>query len=516
VLTAAAVVKRAEESPSFAVTSKVYGASGVLGDISYTQAILAGIDRHKPLVGFAISPTDRVYGWYENQTVSWGNSHDLDATSHGAVAFALPPGKSANDILAMAMSSSGAVYTYYIDGKLSIGTPTDLGATSPAGGPWLTFELPGGVGTSELLGVAIRKADSKAFAWYNDGTYSSGTAFNLRADLPPGAPRPTFSPAATRTIYDLHDADFAADGKLYFHYGQFASTGTASDFDVYQALYSSDLASAPVADDWMTWYGAMQVRHLLTHSAGFWGSGDQSAAAEMFGVDLEDLTYSQVNRYVLATRRLLFAPGATSDYSNHSLGLAGHVLAVHAGMSFETYVRTKILQPLGLTRVVPSGTGNLAYDASPHTKDGNGYLVAGTLTPASNDTGLAAGGYSSTAGDLVRFMLATDKLANHPDFLSAASLTTMETPPFPATVPNRALGWDYSGGKLAKGGDVDDGDAYIAKFPAGYLLDGVNVGGMTIALCANGGTSSSELRQLADEVVKAAAPVAVSSSYDLY
>ena len=41
-------------------------------------------------------------------------------------------------------------------------------------------------------------------------------------------------------------------------------------------------------------------------------------------------------------------------------------------------------------------------------------------------------------------------------------------------------------------------------------------GGMTIALCANGGASSGDLRSLADAVVKAAGPVVVDSSYDLF
>ena len=99
-----------------------------------------------------------------------------------------------------------------------------------------------------------------------------------------------------------------------------------------------------------------------------------------------------------------------------------------------------------------------------------------TPAPAENFNGHAAGGYSATAGDMVRLMLATDKQSNHPDILAASSLTLMETPPFPATVPNRALGWDHSNGKLAKGGDIAGGNAYIAKFPAGYLLGAAHRG----------------------------------------
>ncbi|XXY53236.1 serine hydrolase [Sorangium sp. So ce269] len=511
VITALGVTKHAEQSSSFALNTPVYGSSGVLSDASYVQAMVAGINRHKPLVGFAIAPTNRVYGWYENQTVSWGSSSDLDATSGPAQAFSMPAGKTTNDILGMAMSSTGDVYTWYIDGTYSIGTPTDLDSVSGSGGAALEWAPASGISVTEVLGIAIRKSDDRVFAWYADGTYSSGTA----TDFDSSSARASYSPPAGKTIYDLRDADFSSTGVVYFHYGNSVSTGTAADLDSTAAPYNSTLASAPIANDWLSWYGGIKVLHLLNHSAGFWGSGDVDGAARMFNVDVEDLTYAQAHKFILSTRRLLWAPGANDFYSNHSIGLAGHVLETASGMPFETFIRTRILNPLGLTDIVPIGTGDFAHDATPHGVS-DGHLVTQTLAPAESLNGLAAGGYSATAGDMVRLMLATDKQSNHPDILAASSLTLMETPPFPATVPGRALGWDYASGKVGKGGDIGGGNAYIAKFPAGFVLGGVDVGGMTIALCANGGASSSELRSLADAVVKAAAPVPVDSSYDLF
>jgi CubicO group peptidase (beta-lactamase class C family) len=508
VITALGVIKHAEQSSSFALTSPVYGASGVLSDDAYVQAMVAGINRHKPLVGFAISPTNSVHGWYENQTVSWGNSTDLDATSGPAVAFTMPAGKTTNDILGMAMSSTGDVYTWYRDGTYSIGTRTDLDSISVSL-PWVPAA---GISVTEVLGIAIRKSDNRVFAWYADGTYSAGGF----GDFDSSSARANYSPAAGKTIYDLRDADLDSTGVIYFHYGNSASSGSAADMDSTAALYSSTLASAPIVNDWLAWYGDVQVRHLLSHSAGFWGSGDAPGAAAMFNVDVADLTYAQIHQFILSTRRLLWAPGTNDEYSNHSIGLAGHVLATASGMPFETFIRTKILNPLGLTDIVPNGTGDFDFDASPHGVDSGGHLVAQTLAPADSFNGLAAGGYSATAGDMVRLMLATDKLSNHPDILAASSLTLMETPPFPATVPGRALGWDYGNGKLAKGGDIGGGNAYIAKFPAGFTVDGVDVGGMTIALCANGGASSGDLRNLANDIIKAAAPVQVDPSYDLF
>jgi CubicO group peptidase (beta-lactamase class C family) len=512
IITALGVTKHAEESSTFHLTSLVYGSTGVLKDPSYNQAMVAGINRHKPLVGFAISPIDTSYAWYENKTVSWGDSHDLHAKSGPAQAFSMPPGKTTNDILGMAMSGQGDVYTWYRDLTYSIGTPTDLDAVSAPVGVPLTWAPAADISVTQVLGIAMRKSDNRVFAWYDDGTYSSGSPESF--DI--SSPRESYSPAAGTTIYDLRDADFASTGVIYFHYGTTASAGTAADMDSAEALYSSSLASAPIVNNWLSWYGTIQVRHLLSHSAGIWGSGDEPGAAGMFDEEFEDLTYAQDHLFILSTRRLLWAPGTKSEYSNHSIGLAGHVLATASGMPYESYIRAKILGPLGLTHIVPNGTGDFAYDATPHGVSDDGHLVTQTLAPAVNLNGLAAGGFSATAGDMVRLMLATDKLSNHPDILAAASLTKMETPPFPATVPTRALGWDYGSGKLAKGGDVGGGNAYIAKFPASFMLGGVNVGGMTIALCANGGASSGELRVLANEVVKAAGSVPVDPLYDLF
>jgi CubicO group peptidase (beta-lactamase class C family) len=280
--------------------------------------------------------------------------------------------------------------------------------------------------------------------------------------------------------------------------------------------YASTPGSTQIVNDWLAWSGAIQVKHLLSHTAGFINSGDTYGASVMFGVDENLLTYSQIHRFILAARPLLFAPGTTSRYSNHGFGVAGHVLELASGQSFESYLRTNILDPSNLDQIVRSGTGDQALQASPHVK------VDGHLEPIALETTLptelAAGGWSATAGDMVRLMLSTDQLPNHPDILSPGSLNEMETPPFPNTAGDEAIGWKTNaGGKLAKGGDLgDEGNAYIAKFPAGYTVNGVDVGGMTIALCSNGGGDSSLLKTLADDIVKAAAPIAVDPAYDLY
>jgi CubicO group peptidase (beta-lactamase class C family) len=81
---------------------------------------------------------------------------------------------------------------------------------------------------------------------------------------------------------------------------------------------------------------------LLTHTAGF----------DEHSIGLETLDRSQLiplGEYF--ARRLpprVRPPGRTISYSNHGMGLAGHLVEAVSGMSFEDYVRAHIFQPLAM------------------------------------------------------------------------------------------------------------------------------------------------------------------------
>jgi CubicO group peptidase (beta-lactamase class C family) len=87
----------------------------------------------------------------------------------------------------------------------------------------------------------------------------------------------------------------------------------------------------------------IRVRDLMTHSAGFEDSvlGDTTYAPEAAVPSLDD--------YLARYRpKRVRAPGLRAVYGNYASGLLGSIVAHVSGMSYESYVETNILVPLGM------------------------------------------------------------------------------------------------------------------------------------------------------------------------
>lgn len=86
------------------------------------------------------------------------------------------------------------------------------------------------------------------------------------------------------------------------------------------------------------------LRHLLTHSSGlddpFVGSGFLAAAGEQAPL-------ATVMRNWLPTR--LYEPGEVRLYSNFGYGLAGTVIEDVTGKRYEDFMRSEVLEPLGMS-----------------------------------------------------------------------------------------------------------------------------------------------------------------------
>jgi CubicO group peptidase (beta-lactamase class C family) len=100
-------------------------------------------------------------------------------------------------------------------------------------------------------------------------------------------------------------------------------------------------------------------------------------------------------------------PGRFSAYSNYGTALAGYIVERVSGMSYDEYVETYLLTPLGMTRTTPRQPIPAALEADMTRSyvfaDGKFVPRADfnvTLDPA------PAGSFRSTAGDMARFMLA--------------------------------------------------------------------------------------------------------------
>jgi len=106
--------------------------------------------------------------------------------------------------------------------------------------------------------------------------------------------------------------------------------------------------------------------------------------------------YAFLSRYTLTQD-----PGTQYAYSNLGVGLLGHILALRAGMDYETLVRKRICQPLKMDNTRISLTNQMKAHLA------TGHNVA--LRPVPNwdlPTLAGAGALRSTVGDMLKFVAA--------------------------------------------------------------------------------------------------------------
>jgi CubicO group peptidase (beta-lactamase class C family) len=102
-------------------------------------------------------------------------------------------------------------------------------------------------------------------------------------------------------------------------------------------------------------------------------------------------------------------PGERSEYSNLGMGLLGHALALTAGMPYESLVRKRICQPLGMDDTcITLNKALQARLAEGHDYDGN--PVANWDLP----TLAGAGALRSTTADMLKFLAANLTLTKTP------------------------------------------------------------------------------------------------------
>ncbi len=151
--------------------------------------------------------------------------------------------------------------------------------------------------------------------------------------------------------------------------------------------------------------GRITLRRLLTHTAGFaydtWNA-DQLRWMKQAGVERQDFYGDPANCPPLA-----FDPGARWEYGIN-IDWAGKVLEAITGETLEAYLRTNLLEPLGMT-----STGFVLTDpirerlSGVHQRDTNGVIHAVDFDPSrehdpASFTG--GGGMFGSAADYARFM----------------------------------------------------------------------------------------------------------------
>ena len=529
-ITAFGVMKSVEEKKlNKRLTDRIYFARGILKDQDYKDAIKKGIAHFKkinyPLIGLSINKSNkRVYAWYENGTMSIGNSKNLDSHSEAKKFSFEKYGTDDEDnkylefnniVSADFAGSSNELYVWFksgkgVSGKLSIdGNKIKLTDISRP----KDYKIPNNKGVNDIVGIAIANSNDHVYAWYKDGTVSEGFSKNLGFH----ASAQNFAVPVGFKTSDILDIAIAKSDHVYTWYkNKKVSSGWSRDLQKYISPADYNLAAkVPNPEKWMDWYKKMEVRHLLTHSSGLSRSGSEEP---------NDTSYKDVHLRVLSKKPLLFGPGEEEEYSNHGFGLSGFIMSIVTGKDYYDYIAKKILQPLHMDdEVVPYKWSPSHMDCAPHKYNENSKRIEKLENLDRANLGLATGGWTAAATHLIRMMLATDRLSNRSDILNEETLQLMESRPVDGI--QQAIGWDFLEKdnnppmvKLSKNGSIGGGVAWISKYSPGYVQRGTNIGGINVAVCTN--TQADGVVDATDDlrakITMEAGKVTIPSDFDLY
>jgi CubicO group peptidase (beta-lactamase class C family) len=146
--------------------------------------------------------------------------------------------------------------------------------------------------------------------------------------------------------------------------------------------------------------GPVTVRGLLTHSSGLPRESDHPYwTGPEYPFPPREAVVER-----LSAQEMLYAADTYYQYSNLGLTLAGEIVAAVGGVSFDEYVRSHILEPLGLKDTYADHPeqhrgGRFATGYSAIRRDGSREVV-----PPYSVRGIApAAGFVSTVEDLARF-----------------------------------------------------------------------------------------------------------------
>lgn len=185
-------------------------------------------------------------------------------------------------------------------------------------------------------------------------------------------------------------------------------------------LRVADLVCAHLPDCPPTWR-TITIEHLLTHTSGLFDDNDLTdAEVTAFFAEYGDRPTPQQLVGIVAGRPLEFAPGSRWKYSNGGYHVLGLLIERVSGRTYGEFLRTEILDPLGMadTAYRPgdrSGTDAIGY---------RDWTTPGDPLP--DAVAFASGGMYSTLTDLSRwnrFLLTGD-----PDVVERATLAELLAP----------------------------------------------------------------------------------------
>lgn len=184
------------------------------------------------------------------------------------------------------------------------------------------------------------------------------------------------------------------------------------------------------------------VRHLLSHTGGFFGDAPEPAGRG------DDAVRKVLEGY--ADLKAIHRPGTMFSYSNAGYNVLGRLVECLTGMTWDEALSERLLRPLGLnaTSTVPEEVMVHSFAVGHEPK-----VVGGELSPVTTwldprGSGPCGGTLSTTAADLLAFArmhIRDGETADGRRVLSAESARAMRRPqiaqPDPSMSPAWGIGW---------------------------------------------------------------------------
>jgi len=173
------------------------------------------------------------------------------------------------------------------------------------------------------------------------------------------------------------------------------------------------------------------IDHLLTHSAGGWGTDDPAPDARLLPLD-----HDRLINWALYQAPLRHPPGTHFSYSNIGYVMLARVIEKLTGSGYADWMRQSVLARCGVADMVIGGDTPAA-----RLPDEVRYYQRGPEDPYGVDLTLwdAAAGWIAAPIDLLRFVMHVDAVAGSENILRPTTIWTMTTAS-PAQ-PNYARGW---------------------------------------------------------------------------
>lgn len=223
--------------------------------------------------------------------------------------------------------------------------------------------------------------------------------------------------------------------------------------------------------------GTVTTRLAAGHLAGIRHyRGDEFLSAEHYPTVREGIE-------IFRDDTLLFAPGDDYSYSSYGWNLVSGVIEGASGASFLAYMRSEVLDPLGMTQTVADYTTPIIY----HRTDYYAQNEEGQLQNApyvDNSYKWAGGGYLGTAEDLLVF----GEAMMGDDFLSRATVEELWRPMETSDGTSTGYGIGWSSGEDERGrawvghsGGSVGGTTQFVVFPEQRVVVAIisNMGGVS-------------------------------------